>query len=236
MENITPKQEQNTNMIGGKIREISGKSLADKNYLYLFDEGIKNTIEAYLKTKPNLEPIQLTPQDNLALAERWQQEIKQPSEMSKGMTINQIAEKEANYHSLYNHGIKQTQNLQSMETLTPREKVQELFNEIKETFSPIEKAYFQRKLADTDNIIIGRKELIKFLNYSNISEEEQKKVNSFIAEKISLVLEKQNSNIDWELFKKTETDDDFRKEVRLILFFLMSLQKNITNLKKNLMS
>ena len=29
--------------------------------------------------------------------------------------INQIAEKEANYHSLYNHGIKQNQNLQNMD-------------------------------------------------------------------------------------------------------------------------
>lgn len=97
-------EQENSQMIGGTILEIAGKSLSDKNYLYLFDEGTKNTIDAYLKTKPNIEPIKLTPQDNLALAERWQQEINNPTEMSKGMTIDQIAEKEANYHSLYNHG------------------------------------------------------------------------------------------------------------------------------------
>lgn len=132
MENITPKQEQNTNMIGGTIREIAGKSLSDKNYLYLFDEGTKNTIDAYLKTKPNIEPIKLTPQDNLALAERWQQEINNPTEMSKGMTINQIAEKEANYHSLYNHGIKQTQNLHNMNNTQEinKEKINSFVNDV----------------------------------------------------------------------------------------------------------
>lgn len=176
MENITPKQEQNTNMIGGTIREIAGKSLTDKDYLHLFDEGTKNAIEMYLKATPNAERIKLTPQDNLAMAERWQQEINNPTEMSKGMTIDQIAEKEANYHSLYNHGIKQIQNLQSMETLTPQE---EIVNEIQEKFNPKEKAFLELKMIE---FIGSSKNALGMADVGNhLTSEEIQNVNQYLS-------------------------------------------------------
>lgn len=195
-------------------KELAGKLLQDKYFEYLLNEKQNNAVADYLINNPDTEPIKLTPQDNLALAERWQQEINNPTEMSKGMTINQIAEKEANYHSLYNHGMKQIQNLQKMETLTPQEKVQELFNEIKETFSPIEKAFFQRKLENTSPA--GGWQLGNFLDHSGITLQEQEKVNSFFAEKVSPIFQKENDNIHRELYNKTELDNDFIKEVNPI--------------------
>lgn len=46
--------------------------------------------------------------------------------------INQIAEKEANYHSLYNHGIKQNQNLQNMDNTQEinKEKINSFVNDV----------------------------------------------------------------------------------------------------------
>lgn len=101
--------------IDGNINEIAGKTLSDKNYLYLFDEGIKNTIEAYLKTKPNLEPIELDSKDYLAISNVFEKE--------KNLGIELSSEKREKivslYYELYQAKEKQELNQQNMETQQP---------------------------------------------------------------------------------------------------------------------
>ena len=101
--------------IDGNINEIAGKTLSDKNYLYLFDEGTKNTIEAYLKTKPNLELIELDSKDYLAISNVFEKE--------KNLGIELSSEKREKivslYYELYQAKEKQELNQQNMETQQP---------------------------------------------------------------------------------------------------------------------
>lgn len=97
-QNIMENKEENQ-IIGGKIKDIAEKSLTDKNYLYLFDQGTRNAIEIYLKVTPKTEPLKLEQEDFIALAKRWENEMNHPTEMSKGMTRNDIMEQVANNYS-----------------------------------------------------------------------------------------------------------------------------------------
>lgn len=105
--NYNPNEQE---IVGGKIQDIAGKSLTDSNYLHLFDNGTKNTIVEYLKVTPNVEKIPLSANDYLAISDRWNNEMNKPTEMSKGMNVNEISEKMSNYYALYEINLKKEQN------------------------------------------------------------------------------------------------------------------------------
>lgn len=88
-------------MIGGSVKELAGKTLTDKNYKYLFDEGTRNVIDSYIKSNPKLEAAPLSAKDYLNISDRWQEEMNNSTEMSKNMTYNRISEKVSNYYSQY---------------------------------------------------------------------------------------------------------------------------------------
>lgn len=169
---------QENPITGLLTNEVAGKSLADKNYLYLFDEGTKNTIEAYLKTQPNLEPIELTSKDYLAISNVLEKE--------KNLGIELSSEKREKIVSLYyelyqakeKQELKQTQNLQNMEAITPQEKVKEIFNEIQEKFNPKEKAFLEVKMIE----FIGSKHNLGMAEVGNhLTSEEIQNVNQYLS-------------------------------------------------------
>ncbi len=64
-------------LIGGTVKEMASKTLANKNYQYLVDEGTRNLIGAYIKSNPNLKETPLTAQENTLISEKLNKEGKQ---------------------------------------------------------------------------------------------------------------------------------------------------------------
>lgn len=104
--------------------------------------------------------------------------------------------------------------------------VQEIFNEIQEKFSPTEKAYLEILLIIPDNANLGTKKLIDFFDYSDITEEEKIKVNSYYYNKIEPIFLNGNDKIYWDLYKKTQIDDNFRKDVNPIFNNIIDKKHN----------
>lgn len=67
------KMEKENIIIGGKISEIAGKTLTDKNYLSLFDKNTQNTINEYMRVTPNIQPVALSEDDKIAISQQNQQ-------------------------------------------------------------------------------------------------------------------------------------------------------------------
>lgn len=118
----------NHKMIGGSVKELSGKTLTDNNYKYLFDEGTRNVIDSYIKSNPNLKAVPLSAKDYLNISDRWQQEMNYPTEMSKNMTYNQIAEKTSNYYSLGNY--KQNELIEKQKNVVNSLKINNYKNDL----------------------------------------------------------------------------------------------------------
>lgn len=68
------KMENENIIIGGKISEIAGKTLTDKNYLSLFDKNTQNTINEYMRVTPNIQPVALSEDDKITISQQNQQQ------------------------------------------------------------------------------------------------------------------------------------------------------------------
>lgn len=122
-----------------KAEIIAGKIATDENFKYLLTpqelDFIKTNIyplydedfqyDDYVNNRAEsgeefvYEPLKknpLTAEDYLNISNRWQEEMNNPTEMSKNMTYDRISEKVSNYYSLGNY----RQNIENKK-ITPRE-------------------------------------------------------------------------------------------------------------------
>lgn len=97
---------EQTHIIGGKIKELAGKILSDPNFKYLFDEATQNTLQLYINNR-SVEKIPLTSEDYYSLYSKWNEEIDNPTQMSKDLTKNEIEGKANEYHKKYLDILKQ---------------------------------------------------------------------------------------------------------------------------------
>lgn len=122
----------NSITVGGSINNIARKSLSDSHYLHLFDEGVRNAIDVYLKAIPNLERLPLSANDYLAISDKWATEISEPTEMSRNMNVNEISEKMSEYYTRYEIEEKKEnqQKTSNMEAGTQAPKENRLFDQV----------------------------------------------------------------------------------------------------------
>ncbi len=199
--------EQNLNpdskMIGGTVKEIAGKTLTDKNYLYLFEKGTQNLINAYIEANPKLEKIPLATVDYFKLSKKWSEELNNPSEMSKGITVTEIDEISADYYRKYESISNKLRLLEKFELKTTplNEEERKEVNEIYKQINDIKSTEISPEVTDT------KIKEIKTYEESKLERWERKdQYYSFIKDFVI--------NEDVELKDKLETFDKLPKETK----------------------
>lgn len=122
-----------------------------------------------------------------------------------------------------------------MEKPILNEKIEEIINDIKETFTPKEKAFFELKLANLQSYP-NYVTFDEFINHSEITDAEMEKVNTFFKEKVSPAYESIEENVLDELYGYTQFDINFREAVIPIYhdITLKKAEKNMENKTESL--
>lgn len=182
--------EKDSILIGGTVKEMAGKTIENKDYQYLFDEGTRNTIKAYIDSNPNLKAIPLTAKDNLLLSDKWAKEISAQTEMSKGCSLNEIDEHSASYYRNYELALKKENKLTTnsydvlLQNTDDKVKFDNVLNAIVSGDKYKDKSF---------NVTIERAEGKKDFSISHKDYDSVRKIKNEIDNKMSLSEKKNNS-------------------------------------------
>lgn len=197
-------------MVGGSINEIAGKSLTDKNYLQLFDKDLQNTIEIFLEVKPNVQPMPLTADEHLAMAQLWKKELDRPTKISEGLNKIQIEAIAEKHNQQYNE-IENRDNMEK-QTQTTEPQINQTQNELEKQKSII--VDFLEKHPNK-GISIGTEE-------RKLSPDKQEHFEKFIPGKEILLFSdtdksfhlKNDSEKETNIYQSVVNSDDMLKELR----------------------
>ncbi len=160
-QNLNP----NSQMIGGTVKEIAGKTLTDKRYLNLFDKGTQNLVNAYIETNPKIEKIPLSTKDYNLISRN--EEIKKYEESKL-----ERWERKDNYHAFIKEFIIDENKEYGVKSIV--DAFNKLDSEAKERYTEYGVEDTVNLMQASKNILVGTKslkeiqhfhtELIKFIH------------------------------------------------------------------------